>query len=72
MIAAMLLLWRRRAAFDSTVMPWLLASVAAAIVSEFTFTLYIGVTNDLARRAWEHREGMAPGFTKKYGVNLLV
>jgi putative endonuclease len=35
-------------------------------------TLYIGVTNDLARRAWEHREGMAPGFTKKYGVKLLV
>ncbi len=35
-------------------------------------TLYIGVTNDLARRAWEHREGMVPGFTKKYGVKLLV
>jgi putative endonuclease len=35
-------------------------------------TLYIGVTNDLARRAWEHREGLVPGFTKKYGVKLLV
>jgi len=35
-------------------------------------TLYIGVTNDLSRRAWEHREGMVPGFTKKYGVKLLV
>ena len=35
-------------------------------------TLYIGVTNDLARRAYEHREGLAPGFTKKYGVKLLV
>jgi len=35
-------------------------------------TLYIGVTNDLLRRVWEHREGAAPGFTKKYGVNLLV
>jgi putative endonuclease len=35
-------------------------------------TLYIGVTNDLIRRAWEHREGMADGFTKKYGVKMLV
>lgn len=35
-------------------------------------TLYIGVTSDLARRAWEHREGMMSGFTKKYGVKLLV
>jgi len=35
-------------------------------------TLYIGVTSDLARRVWEHREGMIPGFTKKYGVKQLV
>ena len=35
-------------------------------------TLYIGVTNDLARRAWEHREGLVDGFTKKYGVRMLV
>jgi putative endonuclease len=27
-------------------------------------TLYIGVTSDLPRRMWEHREGMVPGFTK--------
>ncbi len=27
-------------------------------------TLYVGVTNDIARRAWEHREGLADGFTK--------
>jgi putative endonuclease len=30
------------------------------------------VTNDLARRACEHRDGVVPGFTKKYGVKLLV
>jgi len=35
-------------------------------------TLYIGVTNDLGRRAWEHREGLVPGFTKTYGVKRLV
>jgi putative endonuclease len=35
-------------------------------------TLYAGVTSDLPRRAWEHREGVAEGFTKRYGVKLLV
>jgi putative endonuclease len=35
-------------------------------------TLYIGVTNDLLRRVSEHREGIAEGFTKKYGVKHLV
>jgi putative endonuclease len=35
-------------------------------------TLYIGVTNNIARRVWEHREGLAPGFTRKYGVKMLV
>ena len=35
-------------------------------------TLYIGVTNDLVRRVGEHREGLVEGFTRKYGVKLLV
>lgn len=35
-------------------------------------TLYVGVTNDLVRRAHEHREGLVPGFTKRYGIKLLV
>jgi len=35
-------------------------------------TLYIGVTNDLERRVWEHKQGLAEGFTKKYGVKMLV
>ena len=34
--------------------------------------LYVGVTNDIARRAFEHREGLVPGFTKKYGLHRLV
>ena len=35
-------------------------------------TLYIGITNDLVRRVWEHREGLVPGFTKRYNVKMLV
>lgn len=35
-------------------------------------TLYTGVTSDLARRAWEHREGLIEGFTRRYGYKLLV
>jgi putative endonuclease len=35
-------------------------------------TLYVGVTNDLRRRVFEHREGLVDGFTKKYGLKLLV
>ena len=35
-------------------------------------TIYIGVTSDLARRVYEHREGLVPGFTKKYECKRLV
>ena len=35
-------------------------------------TLYIGVTSDLARRAFEHREGLVEGFTKRYWLKRLV
>ena len=35
-------------------------------------TIYIGVTSDLVKRVWEHREGAVGGFTKKYGCKLLV
>lgn len=35
-------------------------------------TLYTGVTANLARRAYEHREGLVPGFTTRYGCKLLV
>ena len=34
--------------------------------------LYTGVTNDLHRRVYEHREKLIPGFTKKYNVDKLV
>jgi putative endonuclease len=35
-------------------------------------TLYIGVTNDIDRRVFQHREGTASRFTKRYGVTRLV
>ena len=35
-------------------------------------TLYIGFTTDLARRLWEHKNKLVPGFTAKYGVDRLV
>ena len=35
-------------------------------------TLYVGVTSDLARRAYEHRNGLIEGFTSRYGCKMLV
>jgi putative endonuclease len=35
-------------------------------------TLYVGVTDDIARRAYEHRAGLVEGFTKQYGLSRLV
>ncbi|MBB35433.1 MAG: hypothetical protein CME88_02575 [Hirschia sp.] len=35
-------------------------------------TLYIGQTDELSRRIWEHKQKLTPGFTSKYGVDQLV
>ena len=35
-------------------------------------TLYVGVTNHLTRRVWEHRQKAVPGFTQKYNLTRLV
>jgi len=35
-------------------------------------TLYVGVTNNLVRRAYEHKNGLVEGFTDRYGVHQLV
>ena len=35
-------------------------------------TLYVGVTSDLVKRIWQHRNDLVEGFTKRYGVHMLV
>ena len=42
------------------------------LASERNGTLYVGVTSNLVKRIWEHKENLADGFTKKYAINLLV
>ena len=50
---------------DESYYVYLLASVRYG-------TLYTGVTSDLIKRAWQHRESLAEGFTQKYAVKQLV
>ncbi len=42
------------------------------LASKRNGTLYVGVTGDLIKRVYEHREGLVPGFTKTHGVHRLV
>jgi putative endonuclease len=42
------------------------------LASKRNGTLYIGVTSDLQKRSWEHKNDLLDGFTKKYGVHQLV
>ncbi len=42
------------------------------MASQRNGTLYTGVTSDLPKRAWQHREGLVDGFTKRHGCKLLV
>jgi len=42
------------------------------LASKRNGTLYTGVTSDLVRRVWEHKQDQIEGFTKRYGVHRLV
>jgi putative endonuclease len=42
------------------------------LASKRNGTLYIGVTSDLVKRIWQHKNNMIEGFTKRYGVHQLV
>jgi putative endonuclease len=48
------------------------SSFVYILASKRNGTLYVGVTNDLGRRVSEHKAKLVPGFTREYGVNLLV
>ncbi len=42
------------------------------LASKRNGTLYVGVTSNLIKRGWEHRNNVVEGFTKRYGVHALV
>ena len=42
------------------------------LASKRNGTLYVGVTSDLVKRVWEHRNDVVEGFTSRYGVHRLV
>ena len=42
------------------------------LASQRNGTLYTGITSDLVKRIWQHRNGEIEGFTKKYRINTLV
>ncbi len=42
------------------------------LASKKNGTLYVGVTSDIVKRIWEHRNHVVPGFTKQYNVTKLV
>jgi putative endonuclease len=48
------------------------SSYVYILASEPYGTLYIGVTSNLIKRVWEHREGVIDGFSKQYGVKQLA
>ena len=49
-----------------------MAGYVYIVTNQKSGTLYIGVTSDLERRIYEHREGLTPGFAWKYGCTRLV
>jgi putative endonuclease len=42
------------------------------LASQRNVTLYVGMTDDLVKRVWQHRNGIIPGFTKQYSIKMLV
>jgi putative endonuclease len=53
-------------------MAWEKQPCVYLLASKRNGTLYVGVTSDLVKRVWEHKNDVVEGFTAKYGVHLLV
>ena len=53
-------------------MPRIIQPAVYIVANRKQGTLYTGVTSDLVRRIWQHREGDVEGFTRRYGCKLLV
>jgi len=51
-------------------MPW--QPCVYILASRRNGTLYVGVTSDLIKRIWEHKNNIVKGFTQRYGVHMLV
>ena len=49
-----------------------MAAYVYILASERNGTLYVGVTTDLQRRSFQHKEGEIEGFTRRYGIGMLV
>ena len=49
-----------------------MAFYAYILASQRNGTLYVGMTDNLIQRVWMHKNGVLPGFTKRYGVKTLV
>jgi len=58
--------------FRESRMAWEKQPCVYLLASKRNGTLYVGVTSDLVKRVWEHKNDLVEGFTAKYGVHLLV
>jgi putative endonuclease len=56
----------------SSIVPREIDPYVYIMASQRNGTIYTGVTSNLMQRMWQHREGVAEGFTRRYGVKLLV
>jgi putative endonuclease len=52
--------------------PYRVAFFVYILASKPNGTLYIGMTDHLVKRVWQHRNGVLAGFTQRYGVKMLV